>query len=119
MIIPQKLYDILKWVSLVFLPALATAYFGLAQIWGFPYAGEVVATITLTDTLLGSLLGISSAAYKRSDERFDGNLNVIKQDASLINQLEIKTDPATLAKQNELVLKVNKVDVPLDSPPRS
>lgn len=119
MVLSQKWYDALKWVALVALPASSAFYYALAIVWGLPYAGQVVATVAAVDALLGTLLGIGSAKYKNSDERFDGNLNVIKQDASLINQLEIKTDPATLAKQNELVLKVNKVDVPLDSPPRS
>lgn len=111
MIIPKKLYDALKWVAMVVLPAAATFYYALALVWGLPYAGEVVATITAADTFLGALLGISSAKYRNSDARFDGDLNIIKSDPSLINQLDIRTDPATLGNQKEVVLKVNKVDI--------
>lgn len=61
----NKVYDILKWIALVVLPALGTLYFALASIWGLPYGQEVVGTITAIDTFLGALLGISSAQYKR------------------------------------------------------
>ena len=61
----NKLYDVLTWIALVFLPAIATLYFALASIWGFPYAEEIVGTITAIDTFLGVLLGISSAQYNK------------------------------------------------------
>ena len=59
----NKLYDILKWIDLIVLPALGTAYAGLAQIWGFPYPEEITGTIMVICTLLGALLGISNARY--------------------------------------------------------
>lgn len=63
----NKLYDVLKWIAMVALPALGTLYFALAGIWGFPYGEEIVGTITAVDTFLGLLLGISTAQYhKRS-----------------------------------------------------
>ena len=65
----NKLYDILKWIALVLLPALGTAYFGIAQIWGLPYAEQVVGTITVIDTFLGVILGISSKQYYADDAR--------------------------------------------------
>lgn len=64
----NKLYDVLKWIAMVFLPAIATLYFALAGIWNFPYGEEIVGTITAVDTCLGVLLGISSAQYKKSNE---------------------------------------------------
>lgn len=62
----NKLYDMLKWIAMVVLPAIATLYFALAGIWGLPYAEEVVGTITAVDTFLGVLLGISSAQYNKN-----------------------------------------------------
>ena len=59
----NRTYDILKWVALVFLPALATLYFALAGIWNFPYGEQIVGTITAIDTFLGVLLGVSSMKY--------------------------------------------------------
>ena len=59
----NTMYDILKWIALVFLPAIASLYFGLARIWGLPAPGEIVGTLTLVDTFLGALLGISTMNY--------------------------------------------------------
>lgn len=61
----DKVYDILKYVAQIALPAAGTLYFALAGIWGFPYGEEVVGTITAVDTFLGVLLGISSANYNK------------------------------------------------------
>ncbi len=61
----NKVYDILKWVALIVLPAIATLYFAVAQIWGLPYGEQIVGTITAVDTFLGALLGVSNAAYNK------------------------------------------------------
>lgn len=63
--LPDKIYDILKWVTMIVLPALATAYVGLASIWGWPFADEVAKTTAVICTLLGALLGISTAQYNK------------------------------------------------------
>lgn len=62
---PNKVYDILKWVALILLPAVGALYFGLSQIWGFPYGEEIVGTISIIDTFLGALLGISTMNYDK------------------------------------------------------
>ncbi len=64
----NKVYDLLKWIALILLPAIATLYFALAGIWGFPYGEEIVGTITAIDTFLGVILGISSNAYNKNKE---------------------------------------------------
>lgn len=61
----DKLYDILKWIVMIVLPALTTAYVGLAAIWSFPYAEQVAKTSAVICTLLGALLGISTAQYNK------------------------------------------------------
>ena len=66
--LPDKVYDILKWVVMIVIPALATAYVGLAAIWGFPYADEVAKTAAVICTLLGALLGISTAQYNKEQK---------------------------------------------------
>lgn len=62
----NKTYDILKFIALTLLPALGTLYFALAQIWGLPYAEEIVGTITAIDTFLGVVLHISSKNYSEN-----------------------------------------------------
>ncbi|WP_289307888.1 phage holin [uncultured Phocaeicola sp.] len=61
----NKTYDILKWVAMVFLPALGTLYFALAGIWNLPCGEQVVGTIAAIDTFMGVILGISSANYNK------------------------------------------------------
>ena len=61
----NKMYDVLKWIAMVVLPGVGTLYFSLAGIWGFPYAEQIVGTITAVDTFLGVVLGITSSNYKK------------------------------------------------------
>ena len=61
----NKVYDVLKFIAMVILPAIGTLYFGLARIWNLPYAEEIVGTITIIDTFLGTILGINSSQYKK------------------------------------------------------
>lgn len=68
---PNKVYDILKWIAQILLPALGTLYFALAGIWGLPYAEQIVGTVTAVDTFLGIILGISSANYKRGENNVE------------------------------------------------
>ena len=68
MLLPNKLYDILKWVVMICFPALTTAYVGLAAIWGWPFATEVAKTSAVICTLLGALLGISTAEYNKNNK---------------------------------------------------
>lgn len=65
--LPDKLYDVLKWITMIVLPALATAYVGLAAVWGWPFADEVAKTVAVICTLLGALLGISTAQYNKDE----------------------------------------------------
>ena len=65
-IMSNKMYDVLKWIAQILLPAAATLYFALSQIWGLPYGEEIVGTITAFDAFLGALLGITSAVYNKS-----------------------------------------------------
>ena len=69
--LPDNVYTILKWITMICLPALATAYVGLAAIWGFPYADEVAKTTAVICTLLGALLGISTATYYKDNSYLD------------------------------------------------
>ena len=68
----NKVYDVLKWIAMVVLPAIATLYFALAGIWGFPYGEQIVGTITAVDTFLGVVLGISNTVYKKAPTTAEG-----------------------------------------------
>ena len=60
------IYDVLKWIVMIVLPALSTAYVGLAAIWQWPMADEVAKTFSVVCVLLGALLGISTAEYNKT-----------------------------------------------------
>lgn len=63
----NRTYDILKFIAQIALPAAGTLYFALANIWGFSYGEQIVGTVTAVDAFLGALLGISTAAYNKTE----------------------------------------------------
>lgn len=67
--VSNKTYDVLKWTAQILLPAIATLYFALAGIWGFPYGEQIIGTITAIDTFLGVLLGISTYNYNKKGDK--------------------------------------------------
>ena len=78
--IPDWLYELLKWLCVIFLPALSTAYSALAGIWGLPYADQIPATITVISLFLGAIIGVSSVAYNRIQS--DGEQDLERSDAA-------------------------------------
>ena len=64
----DKLYDKLKWICLIALPALAVLYTVLAKVWGLPYESEIPATINAVAVFIGSLIGISHYNIKKEDK---------------------------------------------------
>lgn len=63
----NKVYDVLKYIAQIVLPAVGTLYFALSGIWGLPYGEQVVGTVTAVDAFLGALLKISSDNYYNSE----------------------------------------------------
>lgn len=68
----NKVYDVLVWVAMLVLPALSTAYAGLAVIWGFPYGEQIMGTVAIVETFLGTILKISNSKYKKSNTEAKG-----------------------------------------------
>lgn len=66
MTLPNKVYDVLKWGTLIALPAIGTLYFALSGIWGLPYGEQVTGTIVAVEAFLGTVLGISTAQYNKA-----------------------------------------------------
>jgi hypothetical protein len=63
--INNKVYDILKWVAVLLLPALSTFIAYVFPLWGIPYGNEISKTITALAVFIGAIIGISSIAYQR------------------------------------------------------
>lgn len=66
--LPDKLYDVLKWVCLIALPALAVFYAVIAKIWGLPFEAEIPATINAVAVLIGALIGVSHLSIKKGEQ---------------------------------------------------
>lgn len=109
MIKSNKLYDALKYIAQVILPALGTLYFAIAQTWGLSHANEVVGTIVAVDAFLGVVLHLSSNAYKNTDANFDGTLDVTETEDKKSFLLNFDTDPHELDQKKTVTLRVNKI----------
>ena len=64
----DSVYDVLKWIVMIVIPALTTAYVGLAAVWGWPLAEPIAKTSAIICTLLGAILGISTAQYNKEQQ---------------------------------------------------
>ena len=67
-IIPDKVYQALKWAGLVALPAVATFYGACASLWGWPAPEAVVTTINALGVLMGACLGYSALTAKTDED---------------------------------------------------
>lgn len=105
--ITGKLYNVLKFLALVALPAAATLYFTLAGLWGLPAAEQVIGTITAFDTFLGVILHISSVSYNSSTSQ--GTINVHETADKKTFSLDFDGDPvAAIEGKDRVVFKVNQ-----------
>ena len=67
-ILSNRAYDVLKWICIIVLPALATLYRGVGTIWSLPYVEEIPQTIIVIDAFIGALLGVSTIQYNKNNE---------------------------------------------------
>ncbi len=66
-IIPDKVYNILKWAGLIAFPAVATFVGTVGTACGWESTGIAVTVITATGTLVGSLIGVTTAKAKPAE----------------------------------------------------
>jgi len=66
--LPDHIYDLIKFIVTVVMPAVSVLYAGLAGIWGWPYADEVTRTIAVVYTFLCAVMGISTYTAKPTEE---------------------------------------------------
>lgn len=67
-LLPDKAYNVLKWVGLVALPAVATFVGTVGTAVEWPMTTIAVTVITAAGTLVGALIGVTTAAAKPSNE---------------------------------------------------
>lgn len=105
--ITGKLYEWLKYLAQIVLPALGTLYFTLAGIWQLGAADKVVGTIMAVDLFLGVLLGISQANYNKAIANA-GELEVDNENQMKFVLDESKTNIDTLGEKKEVRFKVKR-----------
>lgn len=76
-ILPDKVYNVLKWLALIAINALGICYAGLADVWGLPFGDKINDTCQLISVLIGTLIGISTAGYYMEQKK--NNTSVTKQ----------------------------------------
>lgn len=103
----NALYDALKYVALVVLPAFAVLYAALAGVLGLPAALQVVGAITAIDTFLGVILGLSTKQYNAIEPKYDGVMHVQTTPDKKVFQLELHDDPAPLELKKSVTFEVD------------
>lgn len=95
----KGVYDFLRNLAQIYLPAAGTLYFGLSGIWNLPYADQVVGTVVAVDTFLGVVLKLSSIGYKPP---LDGRLEVDTSDPlKNVYRLALDTHPQDIIDKNQ------------------
>ena len=105
--ITGSLYNVLKFIALVVLPALAALYVALAGLWDLPSPEAVGGTIMAVDTFLGTILHVSSVNYNSSTAQ--GTLNIQDMGDRKMFNLELDGDPEQdLETKDRVVFRVKK-----------
>ena len=63
-----KWYEILKWLAVIFLPALSVFVSQLFPIWGIPYGSQISDTIAVINTFIGAIICVSTINYNKSQK---------------------------------------------------
>lgn len=67
-ILPDKLYNFLKWLCLIVLPAVAVFIGVVFPVWDIPNADKISTTITALALLIGTCIGVSNSQYKKGEQ---------------------------------------------------
>lgn len=58
-LLPDKVYQVLKWLALIALPAIAVFAQAVGPAWGLPNVDQIVETLDALGVLIGALIGVS------------------------------------------------------------
>lgn len=77
--IPDKIYNLLKWLSIVAIPAATTLFGVIASQFNIPYAQQILTICPAVATFIGALIGISSAKYYQDQKQNAFSVNEVMQ----------------------------------------
>lgn len=99
----NKAYDVLKWIAMWLLPALATLWLTLGKLWNFPYISEIGGTISALDVFLAAILGLSKKNYEG-----DGTIVINSEDPDKdLYTLNYNGNIADIANKDTITFKVS------------
>lgn len=104
----NRVYNAIKYASMVVLPAFATLYFALGSIWGLSNVQQVLGTIAALNVFLGALAVGLSKAYYKAEGNFDGTINVTEEEGVTVYTLELDSNPDTLGSKPVISFRVNR-----------
>ena len=100
----DQVYNKLKWLIQIVVPAFSSLYFGASQTLDFlPEPENVIGLCALLSTFIGVSLGISSKNYS------SGNLAISEnEDGNQVISLNLNDDPEVLIAKSNVSFKVIK-----------
>lgn len=107
-LLSNRTYLVLKHVAQIGLPLIAALYFSLSKIWTLPDVELVMATIATLNTVLGLLLGYSTATYNTSEAKYAGVIQVVEGDIKTVAQLLFNKDPQDVLQSNQATFKIEQ-----------
>lgn len=108
--IGSKVYDALKFTAQIFVPAAGTLYVALAALFNWGHVDEVAGTVVAVDTFLGVFVTYLKLKYDASDDKFDGEINVVEHpDGKTIMDMQLNKheDPRALKDEKQVLFRVN------------
>ena len=79
----NKVYDVLKWLCLIALPAVSVFYAALDGAFGWGYTETVTTVLAAVGAFLGSLIGISAKSYSNDTLVLDAEVEtIVEEDAN-------------------------------------
>lgn len=109
MVFSNKWYDRLKWIQMIFLPAISAAILALNVQWDIPNQDRIVGTIVVVATLMGALLQKSSSDYEGA-----GDLVITTDpvDGEMYLSADLNEHPDAFKNKANVTLNIRKQDVP-------
>lgn len=106
-------YNVLKHVAMYGLPLVSALYYALSTIWNLPDVAEVLASIVTVNTILGGLLGYSTATYNASEAKYAGMINIVETETGGLTKKLFSLDlgdnaPEDIENMAEATFKVVK-----------
>jgi hypothetical protein len=107
-LLSNNVYNIAKHVASIGLPLAAALYYALGHIWSLPDVGQVMVSIASVNTVLGGILGYSTATYNASEAKYAGVIQVIEGDVKDVAQLILHDDTDTVLSRAEAIFKIER-----------